>query len=277
MGDTPETVEAYTKQQLRWATGGFEIMLTHNPFSPKRKLTMDQRLQYSVTATLLPHRHRAAAADPRAAAADLLQPHPMNLTITPWTWLLYYAGFYVMQILLAVYTLGSFRWQVLLLAAVSFPIYVRALLNAFFGGTEVARHRHHQKSSAFNFIIPQVLTFVFLLGTSIVSIWRDLLQGQMNVATFWSVVNTFILAAFIVVGFREARDPQGVADPTDVDLASAVTDLDVPIALNRDDITKARATVEKLAAAELSEIPDDPSDLVAESTARGAAEPAAIN
>src|SRR4051794_16113562 len=26
-GDTPETIEAYTKQQLRWATGGFEILL----------------------------------------------------------------------------------------------------------------------------------------------------------------------------------------------------------------------------------------------------------
>ena len=51
VGDTPETVEAYTKQQLRWATGGFEIMLTHNPLSPKRNLTMDQRLQYLVTAT----------------------------------------------------------------------------------------------------------------------------------------------------------------------------------------------------------------------------------
>ena len=30
----PETIEAYTKQQLRWATGGFEILLTHNPLSP---------------------------------------------------------------------------------------------------------------------------------------------------------------------------------------------------------------------------------------------------
>ena len=28
VGDTPETIEAYTKQQLRWATGGFEILLT---------------------------------------------------------------------------------------------------------------------------------------------------------------------------------------------------------------------------------------------------------
>ena len=35
VGDAPETIEAYTKQQLRWATGGFEILLTHNPFSPQ--------------------------------------------------------------------------------------------------------------------------------------------------------------------------------------------------------------------------------------------------
>ena len=51
VGDTPETIEAYTKQQLRWATGGFEILLHANPFSRKRKLTLDQRLQYFGTAT----------------------------------------------------------------------------------------------------------------------------------------------------------------------------------------------------------------------------------
>ena len=32
-----------------------------------------------------------------------------------------------MQIVLAFYTLGSFRWEVLMLAAVSFPIYISAL------------------------------------------------------------------------------------------------------------------------------------------------------
>jgi cellulose synthase (UDP-forming) len=51
IGDAPETIEAYTKQQLRWATGGFEIMLTHSPLSPRRKLTTDQRIMYLVTAT----------------------------------------------------------------------------------------------------------------------------------------------------------------------------------------------------------------------------------
>ncbi len=51
VGDAPETIEAYSKQQLRWATGGFEILLTHNPLSPQRRLTGDQRVQYFVTAT----------------------------------------------------------------------------------------------------------------------------------------------------------------------------------------------------------------------------------
>ena len=35
VGDAPETIEGFTKQQQRWATGGFEILLTHNPLSPR--------------------------------------------------------------------------------------------------------------------------------------------------------------------------------------------------------------------------------------------------
>jgi cellulose synthase (UDP-forming) len=49
-GDAPDTIEAYSNQQLRWATGGFEILFTHNPLR-RRTLTMDQRLMYFVTAT----------------------------------------------------------------------------------------------------------------------------------------------------------------------------------------------------------------------------------
>ena len=51
VGDAPETIEAYTKQQLRWATGGFEILLRSNPFSRRRQLTLDQRIMYGITST----------------------------------------------------------------------------------------------------------------------------------------------------------------------------------------------------------------------------------
>ena len=207
VGDTPETIEAYTKQQLRWATGGFEIMLTHNPLNPRRQLTMDQRLQYSVTAT-----HYLAGicpllllmVPPLAIYFDLI---PMNLSISTGTWLLYYAGFYVLQIAIAFVTLGSFRWEVLMLSSVSFPIYTRALWNA------IARkeQRWHvtgqvgRASSPFNFIIPQVLFFAFLALTTVVGVWKDWGDGTLSLALAWNATNAMILGAFCITALRESH------------------------------------------------------------------------
>jgi cellulose synthase (UDP-forming) len=217
IGDAPETVEAYSKQQLRWASGGFEILFTHNPLSPRRRLTMDQRLQYLATASfylsgicpllllLVP---------PLEIYFDL---RPMNLTITVFTWVLYYSGFYVMQIALAWYTQGSFRWQTLTLATVSFPIYVRALINVL---TDKEQAWHvtgaRRASSPFNFIVPQVLFFAFLGLTSIVAVWRDLDNGVLTLATAWNLTNTLILGAFVVTATKEAsrmRHPVSVPVP----------------------------------------------------------------
>lgn len=207
VGDTPETVEAYTKQQLRWATGGFEIMLTHNPLSRKRRLTMDQRLMYTVTAT---HYLTGIAplllllVPPLQIFFDLT---PMNLSITPGQWALYYAGFYVMQVVLAFYTLGSFRWEVLLLASVSFPIYTRALVNAIFRKDQ-KWHVTGQKGayrSPFAFMQPQVMFFVFLLLTTVVGVWKDLGNGYLSLALAWNATNTLILGGFVITAWKEGH------------------------------------------------------------------------
>lgn len=206
VGDAPETVEAYSKQQLRWATGGFEILLTHNPMNPRRRLSVDQRIQYLVTASfyltgICPF--ILLLVPPLEIYFDL---RPMNLSISVATWFLYYAGFYLMQILLAWYTVGSFRWQTLTLATVSFPIYIKALLNVIkakdvgWQATGTARG-----SSPFNFIIPQTLFFVFLVITSLVAIWRDVDNGLVTLATAWNLTNTFILGGFMLTARREAR------------------------------------------------------------------------
>ncbi len=206
VGDAPETVEAYSKQQLRWATGGFEILLTHNPMNPRRRLSVDQRIQYLVTASfyltgICPF--ILLLVPPLEIYFDL---RPMNLSISVATWFLYYAGFYLMQILLAWYTVGSFRWQTLTLATVSFPIYIKALLNVIkakdvgWQATGTARG-----SSPFNFIIPQTLFFVFLVITSLVAIWRDVDNGLVTLATAWNLTNTFILGGFMLTARREAN------------------------------------------------------------------------
>lgn len=207
VGDAPDTVEAYTKQQLRWATGGFEILIKHNPLSPKRRLTLDQRLQYIVTASF----YLTGIAPLLLLLVPPLEVffelRPMNLSTTVVTWLLYYAGFYVMQVVLAFYTMGSFRWETLMLATASFPIYVTALVNVLIGKEQKwsATGDRSTASSPFNFMIPQVLFFVFLALTSVVAVWRDVDNGVLTLATAWNLTNTVILGSFVVAAAREAR------------------------------------------------------------------------
>jgi cellulose synthase (UDP-forming) len=112
-----------------------------------------------------------------------------------------------MQILLAFYTLGSFRWEVLMLATASFPIYHQALINAF-SGKEQKWHvtgAQGERSSPFNFIRPQVYLFTFLALTSVVAIWRDLNNAQLSLATGWNLTNTLVLGVFLLVALREGR------------------------------------------------------------------------
>ena len=220
VGDAPQTIEDYTKQQLRWATGGFEILLTHNPFSPRRRLTVDQRIQYFITAThylvgIVPL--LLLMVPPLEIFFDL---RPVNLTVTWLTWFAFYFGFYGLQILLAFNTMGSFRPETLMLSSVSFPIYFRALLNVLIG-REQAWHvtgGKRKRSSPFNFMIPQVLTFTFLLLTSAVAIYKDTTNGTVTLATAWNVTNTVILGAFMIAGLRELRsvrlERRAVSRPT---------------------------------------------------------------
>ncbi len=206
VGEAPETIEAYSKQQLRWATGGFEILLHHNPLSPRRTLTTDQRIQYLVTASF----YLAGICPLLLLLVPPLEIYfdlrPMTLETTVLTWALYYAGFYVMQILLAWFAVGSFRWETLTLATVSFPIYAKALWNAL-TGKDVGWHvtGSATRRSPFNFIIPQTLFFLFLALTTVVAIWRDADNGVFTLATAWNATNTVILGAFVVTALREAH------------------------------------------------------------------------
>lgn len=207
VGDTPETIEAYTKQQQRWATGGFEILLKANPFSRKRKLTLDQRLQYFGTATF----YLIGIAPGILLLVPPLQIYfglaPINTGVSFGTWLLYYAGFYFMQIIVALYTIGSFRWETLMLATASFPIYGKALINALFK-KDTKWHvtgAQRRKASPFNFITQQLMAFIFLAITSVVGIWQAMTVSAFTLALFWNLLNTFILGAFVVTAFRESR------------------------------------------------------------------------
>jgi hypothetical protein len=159
---------------------------------------------------------------------------------------------------------------VLMLAAVSFPIYIMAFYNAL---TKKEQKWHvtgskTQVQSPFNFMIAQVLVFVFLALTSVVSIWRDLDNSQLSLATAWCVTNTFILGAFIVVAFKESwrnKHPRELIPDPVAGITDAADDEDAPQAL---DTVIVRPTLEAHAAAShATEHPDTTTDVHAPAAA----------
>ena len=205
VGDTPETIEAYTKQQLRWATGAFEILFRNNPLV-SRRLTVDQRLQYFGTATFYFNGLVTLVLLLLPSLQIYLGLSPVSPNVPPAEWALYYSGFYLMQVVMAAYTMGRFRWQVLLLSTVSFAIYTRACADAL-RGKDTAWHvtgRAGRANSPFNYTVPQVLMFVFLLGTSVVGLLATEGAGHLSVAVAWNLVNTFALGLFLGIAAKEA-------------------------------------------------------------------------
>lgn len=205
VGKTPETLKAYSKQQLRWATGSFEIFIWHNPLFD-RKLTSDQRLQYFATTSyyfvgfsvllllLLP---------PLQIYFNL---SPIAVTIPFWQWALLYSGFYVIQLFLAFYAMGGLKLKTLLLANASFPIYVKAFFNAL-RRKDLSWQATNSKSydSPFNYVRMQVYVFIFLLLTSIVGAWKAYYTDAFSVSLAWNVLNTFIFGYFTQAARNEAK------------------------------------------------------------------------
>ena len=215
VGDAPDTIEGFTKQQQRWATGGFEILMTHNPLSPRagsRRTSGSCTSSRRRTTSPASHRRCCSCVPPLEIYFDL---RPVTMDLGLGTWLLYYAGFYVMQIVLAFFTLGSFRWECLLLSTVSFPIYTRALFNVITGkdtkwhvtggkaprGLAVRLHGPAGPACSRSCCPPRSS-----------AIWRDINHSQLTLATIWNITNTIILGAFIGAAFREPRRRRPAAE-----------------------------------------------------------------
>lgn len=205
IGDTPDTIKAFSKQQLRWATGGFEIFFWHNPLF--RPLTIDQKIQYLGTVTYYFHGFAAMLLFLLPPLHIFFNLSPVNTTTGFIAWAFAYLAFYGMQIIVAFYTMGGFKLQVLLLAMVSFPIYVRAMLNGLLR-RDVGWQATGNKAaidSPYNYIVPQILIFIFLLFTSAVGIWKAYYTETIALSLLWALLNTIVFGSFIRTARREHR------------------------------------------------------------------------
>ncbi|MES2876299.1 MAG: glycosyltransferase [Patescibacteria group bacterium] len=208
-GKTPETLKAYSKQQLRWATGSFEIFLRSNPLF-NRKLSADQRLQYFLTTSFYFTGFAVLMLLLLPALQIYFNISPISLAIPLWQWAVLYSGFFIMQLMLSFYAMGGLKIETIMISAASYPIYIKAFFNALFGRDQswaaTNAKGDHAYDSPFNYIRIQTYTFIFLLLTSVVGIWKIYYTSEFTIAVVWNVIMTVIFGYFMIAAFREAHE-----------------------------------------------------------------------
>ena len=103
--------------------------------------------------------------------------------------------------------MGGLKIKTLILANVSFPIYIKAFFNALLRRDQAwkATNAIGNYDSPFNYVRAQVYIFVFLFLTSLVGIWKALYTYELSISLVWNLFNTIVFGYFVHVATAEAR------------------------------------------------------------------------
>lgn len=206
-GKAPDTIEAFFRQQNRWAQGGFSLFFTHNPlFIPS--LTIDQRLQYFFTNI---HYFSAFSVIIYLALPIiylLFGIHPMNVGDSK-GWLLHYIPYFVTIYFLPFFLLGKLKLSNICTSIASFYPYIQA----FFAVVLKNKYTWIATGSGktrFSIAMIDIWPHVFLLFLSLLSILIGWYNPQDEVTTmvttFWVIVNSYLLFEFVKNGLLSEKE-----------------------------------------------------------------------
>jgi cellulose synthase (UDP-forming) len=219
-GIAPDRLPAYFKQQYRWATGGFEVLL-RGGLLRGRGLTVDQRLQYLLTGTnyllsmaalvfmLIPSTYLLFGLSPVQADAR--------------TWLVHYMPFYTLIVLITWLQCGGFKPSAIVTSIGAAPVHAHALLMVLLRrkASWVVTNARSASASGLEQVIPQT-ALLLLNGTAIaVGVCTAVDPPATVLAVAWATLHTLILGRIVAEAllgpwlnrFRCRRDPDSRIDP----------------------------------------------------------------
>lgn len=206
VGDAPRTVDAFFRQQFRWARGGFEIFFKRNPLL--QTLSLDQKLQYLHSVSFYFG----------GFAVFLFYLLPLLYVYFGWRpltdpegtlhWALRFLPYYLMTFLLTIHLLGHVpRWRTFVVALSAFPAHIAACLSVLTGlkfrwsVTGVIRRRADYITS----VAPHLFFLLLSLGAlPILALESDdpVLAALM---AFWLLWNSSILASLCIRALGRVR------------------------------------------------------------------------
>lgn len=199
VGRSPETVDAYLRQQFRWARGGFEIFFGRNPLLSSG-LSLDQKIQYFLTTShylhsvsifiyfLLPLLYVYAGLKP----IDTVEGASM--------WAMHFVPYFLSVFGGSAYLAGRMlSWRSLVVSIAAFPSHIMAMLSVLTGldlrwsvTGEIRRSVDYVQS-----VIPQICMLLLSLG-AIPLLFLQSRPGDAGVhliMAFWLACNSVLLVS----------------------------------------------------------------------------------
>ncbi|QJY49511.1 glycosyltransferase family 2 protein [Pseudonocardia broussonetiae] len=210
-GLSPDTLDSHFRQQFRWASGSFEILLRANPFAAKG-LTFDQRVQY-----LTPPLHFLQGFSNLWFL--LLPPLFLLFGITPLetdsaTWLTIYLPFWVLTQAVLWMQSGGFRIRPVVLSVASAPVHVAAFFAVLFRRRAVWRSTGAKGSAptVLEVTLPQVVLLAINLAGIVVGLSTIENVTGTAICVALSIVHVLVLSRVIAQAVADRRRD---ASPTD--------------------------------------------------------------
>jgi len=129
-GLAPDNLLSYFKQQFRWSYGGFEVLFRGGLFR-RKGLTLDQRAQYALTGTNYVLSLASLTFMFIPSLYLLFRISPIRATMS--SWLIHYAPFYVLIVLVTIIQTGGFKLSSTIVSIGAAPVHLRALVMALIG------------------------------------------------------------------------------------------------------------------------------------------------
>jgi cellulose synthase (UDP-forming) len=207
-GLAPDNLLSYFKQQFRWSYGGFEVLFRGGLFR-RKGLTLDQRFQYFLTGTnyLLSIPALIFMVIPSLYLLFGLSPIRSDMS----TWLLHYAPFYVLIVVVTVLQTGGFKLASMIISIGVAPVHLRALLMAIVGrkATWTVTNAGPGGVPGVGLVLPHVallLLNLMAVGVGVAALsHRNADIGGIAFALFWASVYVLLLSRIVFEAVHEPR------------------------------------------------------------------------
>jgi len=205
IGNAPDTVMAYFRQQNRWAQGGFSLLLTKNPLFSEG-LSLDQKIQYFISNIFYFSGFSIAVYLIMPLIYLLFGYHPMRLG-DGINWAIHYLPFFIVLYTAPIILSGRPNVATLSVSLANFWPYIQAFFQTIFQ-TKFTWVATGSKKNSKKIIIPFIWPHVLIASLSAFSCiigWYNTKDIATTAATMvWVAINAYFLFIFIRHAVQES-------------------------------------------------------------------------